>query len=414
MLKKLLIALGVFIGIIAIAAITIAMVYEEQVKKVIIGEINKKLIAPVQVGDIEFSLIKNFPKASLSFYNVKAQSVYNGSEKSKCPVNLFTAKEISLHFNLRDIFKGNYTIHKIAVNGIQLFLFIDRQNNDNYHCWRSDTSSNTSALSFKMNQILMHDFETTYTDLGQQLDFDIVMMKAQMQGEIFDEDFALVMQSDLKIKTFTLENNKFLNNKNVALNIGLLKKAEVYSFKNAKAVIEKMKLSMSGSFSKEEIDFTAKGQQLDIQSFLSLLPEKISNKFSEYSSKGIFALDLTVKGKQAQPQVKANFSIVNAQFGKANSKVVLHHINLKGYYSNGRSQNLKTSGLYVNTFNARLNKSPIEGNFSMIDFSNPFIDGSLKAIFELNELIFWMCEQLDKKMMPKKIVNFNLKLFFIN
>ena len=60
MLKKVLIALGIFIVIIAITATAVALVYEKQVKKIIIGAINKKLIAPVQVGEIQFSLIKNF------------------------------------------------------------------------------------------------------------------------------------------------------------------------------------------------------------------------------------------------------------------------------------------------------------------------------------------------------------------
>lgn len=125
------------------------MLYEEQVKKIIIGEINKKLIAPVQVGDIQFSLIKNFPNASLSFYDVKAQSVYNGNDHKSCPDNLITAKEISLQFNLMDIFNGIYTINKIVLNGVNLSLFIDKKGDDNYHCWKSDSTSIKSAVTFK-------------------------------------------------------------------------------------------------------------------------------------------------------------------------------------------------------------------------------------------------------------------------
>jgi hypothetical protein len=117
-----------------------------------------------------------------------------------------------------------------------------------------------------------------------------------------------------------------------------------------------------------------------------LLPEKINEKFANYSSKGIFAFNFSVKGKPSKPNLKASFNIENAQFGQSSSNIELHQINLKGYYSNGRSQNLQSSGLYVKTFNAKLNKSPIEGNFSIIDFTNPFIDGSLKAVFQLNEL----------------------------
>ena len=42
MLKKIFIALGVLIGLVAILAFTIAILYEDQVKKIVIGESNKK------------------------------------------------------------------------------------------------------------------------------------------------------------------------------------------------------------------------------------------------------------------------------------------------------------------------------------------------------------------------------------
>jgi len=386
MVKKILVALGIFIAIIAIAAITIVLVYEKQVKTIIISEINKQLVAPVQVGDIKFSLIKNFPKASLNFYNVKAQSVYTGLENKKCPTNLFTAEEISLQFNLMDIFNGNYTINKISIKGTHLFLFIDNKNKDNYHCWRSDSTSKNSSVNFKMNQIKLKDFTTKYTDLQQQLDFEILFKEGQMKGEIFDEDFALVLQSNLTVKTFKKENNVYLLDKNLGLDIGLIKQGKIYSFKDAIATVEKLKLKLSGNFDDENINFEAKGQELDIQSFISLLPEKISQKYASYTSKGKFALNLTIKGKQLQPKIKVDFNIEQAQFGKSSGSVELNSINLKGYYSNGRSQNLETSGLYINTFKANLNKSPIAGNFTIIDFTNPFVDGNLKANFELNEL----------------------------
>jgi hypothetical protein len=408
MLKKIFIVLGVLFGLITISAITIAMLYEEQVKKIVIGEINKKLIAPVQVRDIQFSLIKNFPNASLSFYDVKAQSVYDGNDYKSCPANLITAKEISLQFNLMDIFNGNYTINKIVLNGVNLSLFVDKKGDDNYHCWRSDSSSNKSAVTFKMNKIAVDDFEAKYADQKQFLEFDFLFKEAHVKGEIFDNDFTMLLQSNLKIKELKVQKNQFLRNKDVVLNINLLKQNKIYSFKDANVAIEKLKLNLTGTFDHENIDLKAKGAELDIQSFLSLLPEKVSEKFIDYSSKGIFALDLTLKGKQSLPQIKANFNIQHAQFGKSSSKVTFNNVNLKGYYSNGNTQNLKSSGIYINNFSANLNQSPIEGSFSVIDFTNPFIDGKIKANFELSEVKEIM--QLDTFEILKGSANIALRI----
>lgn len=386
MLKKIGITLVVISCIITAAAIGIALVYEKQVKKIIVSQINAQLISPVQVGDIQFSIIKDFPRASLSFYNVRAKSVYNGLDKKLCPENLFTANEISLQFNIKDIFYGNYTINKIELNSIQLFLFADQQNKDNYHFWRVDSTSNNAKVNFKMNQILINSFDAHYKDLASELIFSILFKEGRVKGEIFDEDFALLIHTKLKIQHFEVEKNHYLANKNVELNIGLLRKKNQYSFTNASAVLEKMNLLLSGYFDNENINFEAKGKDLDIQSFLSLLPEKINQKFAEYTSDGIFALDVKVNGKQKRPQVRVSFDIREANLGQKSSNVALHHLNLKGYYSNGRAQNMRSSGLYIDNFKAQLNSSPIQGKFSAVDFTNPFIDGNIEASFKLEDL----------------------------
>jgi hypothetical protein len=386
MLRKIIIAFSVFIGLVLALAITIALVYEDQVKKIIVGQINKQLIAPIKVGTIEFSLIKNFPKASLSFYDVAAKSVYIGAEKAACPENIFTAKEISLQFNLKDIFNGNYTINKANVKNVNLYIYSDSKNIDNYHCWKVDSAKSESKVAFKINQIVSEQFEVNYKDMQSQVMLSILFSDALMKGEIYDEDFALLLESKLKIKQIEVNKNQYLSHKNMVINVGLLKINNLYSFKNAEATIEQMKLLLSGSFDEQNIDFNAKAKDLDIQSIISLLPEKWSQRLSDYQSKGQFGLDMSLKGKIKQPQIKLNFAVVNAEVARASSKIALSHLNIKGYYSNGRSQNLHTSGLYVQSFAVSLNNSPIEGKFSLVDFENPFVDCNLHAVFKLHDL----------------------------
>ncbi|HRG59587.1 MAG TPA: AsmA-like C-terminal region-containing protein [Bacteroidia bacterium] len=383
MLRKVLIAIGIFFGLLVLSAISVALLYEEQVKKIIISQINKQLVAPVQVGEIQFSLLKNFPKASLSFYHVNAKSVYSGNEKINCPKTLFNAKEISLQFNLMDLFKGNYTINKLVIDNAHLFLFIDKEQLDNYHCWKSDTSKSNTAVSFKINQIFLNQFQTNYIETSNHLRCNVVINDALMKGEVFDEDFAVILNADLKINQFEYEKTSYFSNKKVELQLGLLKKNKAYSFNEASAIIEKLKLKLSGTYLNNNINFEANGKDLDIQSFISLLPEKWSNKFVEYQSNGKFALGLTLKGKLEKPGIKAVFDIANANIKKSSSKFQINNLNVKGYYSNGHDQTLKTSGVYVNTFSAKINQSPIHGSFSIVDFTAPFLDGNIKAQVEL-------------------------------
>ena len=57
------------------AALLIANFYEDEVKQVLVGQLNKRLATPVSVKNIELSLIKKFPNASLVFTDVVVESV---------------------------------------------------------------------------------------------------------------------------------------------------------------------------------------------------------------------------------------------------------------------------------------------------------------------------------------------------
>lgn len=118
-----------------------------------------------------------------------------------------------------------------------------------------------------MNKIAVHDFDEKYKDLKEFLEFDFLFKEAQVKGEIFNSDFAMLLQSNLKIKELKFENNQFLRNKDVVLNINLLKQNKIYSFKDATVAIEKLKLNLTGTFDHENIDLKAKGAELDIQFF---------------------------------------------------------------------------------------------------------------------------------------------------
>ena len=245
MLKKILIACAVFLSVLLVSALVIALVYEDQVKKIIITQINKQLITPIEVGEIKFSLIRNFPHASLSFYDVKAKSIYKGEETKQCPKTLFKAGTISLQFNLKDIFYGNYTISKINVSDGNLYLFTDSKQSDNFHFWRTDTTTHKEAVSFKLSHVSVKNFTVDYTDIKRSFSSSVRIDQAKMKGEIYQENFAVIMQSKLKLNHFQLEQEQYLAQKQIELQIGLVRENKVFSFTDAEAVIEKLKLVLN-------------------------------------------------------------------------------------------------------------------------------------------------------------------------
>ena len=93
-----------FIG----AGFIIGVYYKTEVKEYVIKELNKHLNSEIIVNgnDIDFTVLRNFPKASIDFKNIKALDATTNKNKD----TLFKAQEISLQFNLLDIFKKKYRI----------------------------------------------------------------------------------------------------------------------------------------------------------------------------------------------------------------------------------------------------------------------------------------------------------------
>ena len=128
-LKIITIVLGAILTIFIIIGIIFSTVYEDKVKIFILERINSSINTKIDVKNIEFSVFKKFPYATLEFQEVTAEEVTKNTKKG----TLFSAQSIYLQFNIIDVLNENYTIKKIQVENGMVNVKIDKQGKDNYH-----------------------------------------------------------------------------------------------------------------------------------------------------------------------------------------------------------------------------------------------------------------------------------------
>lgn len=106
-----------------IGGIAISSIFGNDIKQLVVREINKQLAVEVNVkGEIDFSVLRNFPFASVTFNKVEIKESYKGSKS-----NLLESEKISLLFNILDLWRGNYTIQKIIVGKGKLTITINEK-----------------------------------------------------------------------------------------------------------------------------------------------------------------------------------------------------------------------------------------------------------------------------------------------
>ncbi len=381
-----------FIAAIA-AGIVIGYYYQDEVKNYVVGELNKQLNTQVMVDgkDIDFTVIKNFPYASVDFKNVKA---LDAVEKKKRDT-LFKAGSISFQFNIMDVFHKKYEVKKITADKVYLNIWIDKNGNDNYHFWKASDSSGTGSFNFALKKIVLSNFSVVYKNHKTHQLVDIVINKSTSSGKFSNEKYLMQTNSDLLVNDLKIGRTNYISKKHITaeLELDVDKNSASYKLKNSKVKVENLLFEIVGNVigggEESIVNLGLKGKEMDIKSVLSLIPADYKNKINDYESSGEFYFDAVVEGtvsKNKLPRVKADFGIKNADITQIKNNISLHRVNLTGRYSSGNSAVAEDSFLELKSFSATVGDGTVTGELLLKDLRNPDVSARVKGEISLAQL----------------------------
>jgi uncharacterized protein involved in outer membrane biogenesis len=390
LLKRIFILISALALLLILILFTISTYYKEEVKQYVIAEVNSKLNTQVIINsnDINFSLLKNFPYASVDFNNLKALDAGEFKKKD----TLFKAKNISFQFNLFDVFRKNYHVKKIELESVQIDIHVDENGNDNYHFWKSTANKESKEFSFGLEKIVFNHIKVVYNDFQKKQFINALINKGELAGEFSNKNYTLKNSSLLFVNSITIDSVNYINHKNVSTDFTLEvdNQTGVYKIKNGKIKIEDIAFEVGGNLIDNEnlaVDILLQGKEMNIKTLLSLIPKGYKNKIENYKSSGEFYFNATVKGvfsKKEKPEIIANFGIKKAIITEIKENIVLRDVNLTGNYTNGNKK--EPSSLTLIPFSAVINKNAIAGTLSIYNLEHPVISGKIKANIELSEL----------------------------
>lgn len=367
--------------------------YQDEVKEYVIEELNKHLNTQLIVDgkNIDFTVLKSFPYASLDFKNVKALEVIENKKKD----TLFKAGKISLQFNLVDIIRKKYDVKKIKIDDVVLKIRIDKNGNDNYHFWKSSSDTSVTAFSFALEKIVLTNIQFYYKNNKAGQNMDVLIKKSALSGKFSNSRYSLETASDLFVNHLEIEGSTFLRKKKIHAELALDVDNAMpsYKIKDGKIKIENLLFEVFGNVintGREPIvNFGIKGKDMDIRSVLSLIPNQYKGIINEYESTGEFYFDATIKGmvtKGKTPEINADFGIKNADITQVKDNIVLRNVNLKGRYSSGNNEDSEGSLLELILFSATIDQGAVSGELSLHNLNNPSVFAKIKADISLEKL----------------------------
>lgn len=373
-------------------AALLVWIYEDEIKGLAIKQLEKHLNTEliIDTRNIDLSILKDFPFASLDFKEVKALDAVIAQKKD----TLFKAGSIAFRFNIIDIFEKNYRIKRVHIADAQVKVWVDTSGKDNYHFLKKSKDTTDSDVAFELEKFTASNISITFLDHRNKSDHAFTIKKAGLSGNFSSESYTLETSGDLFIDHLRTDSIAWVRNNNFNIDAELLvnNTTGTYTIKRSEAKLSDLIVDISGEVQEKaketRLDLSLKGKDLDIQSILSLLPGQYKEKVKEYESSGIMYLNASVKGTASaasSPVVTASFGIDKGEITQAGSNVRLKNVNLKGELVNGHPKNEKNY-LDIERFSCNVAEGHVDGMFAITNFSDPSINASANANINLSDL----------------------------
>lgn len=376
------------------------VVFGDKIKQLAINELNKRLATEVAVnGSIDFSVLSNFPSASITFHEVTLKESLPAKE------DLLRCDKISLLFNIWDIFKGEYSMKKVIVANGFLHLLITEEGNSNYNIFKDAGNASANDFSIKVEEAIFTNVLLQYDDNRSNRHFVFDISQSVLSGDFTSDDFLLSIQTDFISQHCNIDNIDYLPNRKIGINAVLQVDlaSGSYLINETSVEIESNRFELSGKITNHaagnETDLNFSGTQLKLEELATLLPEKYAARIAHFKSAGTIKMEGKIKGlvsEQTEPHVEITFGVSEGTFSHDKMKEPIKRVNLEGTFSNGASNSMATSTFRLHNFSASFDENIVKGMVLLRNFNDPYLEMNLDGEVNL---------ELIKPLFPSTYIN---------
>jgi len=410
MLKKILKIIGIFILLIVVALFAIPYFFKDQIKAKIAQAINEKVDAKVSFADADLSLFRSFPQANVS---VNKLLILN-----KAPFEgdtLISMGEVNLQMSIKELFKGKDEAMNIesfsSENGVINILF-NKDGIGNFDIAikddkKKEDDSKSNPLSLKISSYKIQNLRFKYYDERSKIKMVIDSLNHSGTGDFAASKLDLVTKSTARV-SLDMDKINYMNNVALQLDavLGIDLEKSIYTFKDNKALINKLPLEFNGSIQLTDVgqqyDLTFKTPTSDFQNFLGLIPSAYSGSLDNVKTTGSFSINGFAKGLYSDASVpKFNIAIAsnNASFQYPNLPKSVQNIVIDTKIINETGV-LNDTYVNLDKLSFRIDQDVFDAKANIRNITvNPLVDASIKGTVNLANLSKAYPIKLDKPLM---------------
>jgi hypothetical protein len=311
-MKKALKIIGIILLVFTLILVATPFIFKGKIKELVLKSINKNVDAVVAFEDVDLSLFKNFPKATVIIDDL---SIIN-----KAPFEndtLFYSNTFTLKMSIKELFKGKgepMNIEAFSSENGKVNIIYNEEGLSNYDIAIKDNDEKDVAKNdeFALNfqNYTIKNLRFTYFDEASKMSVILDSINHEGSGDFKNKVLDLDTKSTAKLAV-SIDKTNYL--KNVALSLdavlGLDLENLKYTFKENEALVNLLPIAFDGFIQMKDdgqlYDLKFKTPTSDFKNFLGLIPEMYSAKLDGVKTSGDFKVNGVVKGRYSDTTIPA-------------------------------------------------------------------------------------------------------------
>jgi len=264
-----------------------AWLSREQLKSYMISALNSQLKAEISVSSVSINVWQHFPHVALDFRHV----VVPGTGPSARGENVIEAERVYLKFHLWELLRGTYQLHRVEIMDARIHLRLMQGTRGNYDLFQPAESASEDAFSLK--RVLFSRTLVLMEDSMASRKVDLTLNTASFSLNLSAEETNLSASWDGLMNAW--------EEKDWAIHYSLphLAKADIV-LRDGQLLLPDFRIETGslvfvgeGAFGEKD-HLKVRGDQLNLVSCISLLPERFRDFERELESKGMLDFQLTL------------------------------------------------------------------------------------------------------------------------
>jgi hypothetical protein len=398
-IKKIAKITGITLLSLIVIAFLIPVLFKKQITNLVKKEINKSINAKVDFTDVSLSLLRHFPRVSISIKDISVVGLgeFEGD-------TLLYSRKTDASANIWSVLKGKeIKVFGLFLDEPRIHAILNKEGRANWDIAKEtagsdkpDTDTSASAFKLSLKKYAINNGYLKYDDASSDTYIQLDDFDHSGSGDFTADVFTLSTKTDAASANITQGTIPYLFNTKTAIetDIKIDLTSNTYSFKTDDINLNDLKVSAEGFFqlvndSSYNMDIKFKSPTNDFKSILSMIPAVYTEDFADIKTSGEASFNGFVKGTYSPQQIPAydvNLEIKNGSFQYPDLPKPVKNIQFALHASNpdGKPDN---AVIDLSKGHLEMDNEPFDFRFL---FKNPetiqYIDAAAKGKLDLSQV----------------------------